>query len=114
MALSATVTTSSGGTGVIALNPLAKSTTVQLTLTSCSSGAVQIDMSVDDPSIPGGPSTTWSLLSSGAAMLSSNIGGSNGGLIYTVLSPIAQVRINSTQSATSATMTLKALQSITA
>jgi len=114
MAMTATITASSGGTGVIALNPVAKSTTVQLTLTSCSSGAVQIEMSLDDPTIVSGPTTTWSLLSSGTAMLSSNIGGSNGGLIYTILSPVGQVRINSTQSATAATMTLKALQSVTA
>jgi hypothetical protein len=108
MALSATLS-STNGTAAITLNPLAKSTTVMLTgLTAATSGAVQIDMSLDDPTIPGGPTTTWAVLSSGAAMLSSNVTS----LVYTVLSPIGQVRVNS--SANNNTWTLKALQSITA
>jgi hypothetical protein len=112
MALSATLASSSG-TSTIVLNPLAKSTTVMLTLsTTGSSGAVQVDMSLDDPTIPGGPTATWGLLSSGAAMLSSNLAA--GGLIYTVLSPVGMVRINSTANNTSNTFTLKALQSVTA
>src|SRR5215475_12883180 len=107
MAQSVTLS-SSTGTAVLALNPVAKSTTVLFTVgTSGSTGAVQIDMSVDDPSIPGGPTTTWALLSSGAAMLSSNI---TQGLVYTVLSPVGQVRINSTANNTTNTFTLKALQ----
>ena len=111
MALSATLS-SSAGTSVLVLNPNAKSTTVLLTIgTAGSTGAVQIDMSLDDPTIPGGPASTWALLSSGAAMLSSNLGS---GLVYTVLSPVGQVRINSTANNTANTFTLKALQSVTA
>lgn len=103
------VTLSSVGTATIVLNPLAKSTTVLLSgATAASTGAVQIDMSLDDPTIPGGPTATWAVLSSGAAMLSSNVTT----LVYTVLSPIGMVRINST--ANNNTWTLKALQSITA
>jgi hypothetical protein len=77
--------------------------------TTTSTGAVQIDMTLDDPTIFGGPSLTWGVLSSGAAMLSSNVGFS---LVYTVLSPIGGVRINS--SAIGAPWTLKTLQSISA
>lgn len=102
------VTLSSAGTAAMVLNPVLKSTTVVLTpATAGSTGAVQVDFSLDDPTIPGGPTTTWALLSSGAAMLSSNVTN----LTYTVLSPIGQVRINS--SANNTTWTLKALQSVT-
>lgn len=102
---------SSAGTAAIALNPVAKTTTVILTQSvAASTGAVTIEMSLDDPSIPGGPATTWATLSSGAAMLSSNVTN----LVYSVLSPVAQVRINSTANNTSNTFTLKALQSVTA
>lgn len=111
MALSATLS-SSAGTSALTLNPVAKSTTVLLSFTSGSSGFVQIDMSLDDPTIPGGPATTWALLSSGAAMVSSQITG--GSLVYTVLSPIGQVRINSSSNNLANTFTLKALQSVTA
>lgn len=109
MALS--VTLSSVGTAAITLNPIAKSTTVMLSgSVAASSGGVQIDMSLDDPTIFGGPTTTWAVLSSGAGMVSSNVTT----LVYTVLSPIAQVRINSTNNGSTQTWTLKALQSITA
>jgi hypothetical protein len=110
MAQSATL--ASAGTAVIVLNPVAKSTTVQLTATAASTGAVQVDYSLDDPTIPGGPTTTWSLLSSAAAMTSSTI--SSSPLSWTVLSPIGQVRINSSAVNTGNVFTLKALQSVTA
>ena len=103
------VTLSSVGTAAIALNPVAKSTTVMLT--AASSGAVQLDFSLDDPTIPGGPTTTWALLSSAASINSSNL---SAGLVYTVLTPIAQVRINSTALVAGGSYTLKALQSVTA
>lgn len=103
------VTLSSVGTATLVLNPVAKSTT--LLLTAASSGAVQLDMSLDDPSIPGGPTTTWALLSSAASMVSSNLAN---GLVYTVVTPIAQVRINSTALVSGGSYTLKALQSVTA
>ncbi len=104
------VTLSSVGTAAMALNPVAKSTTLQLTVPS--SGTVQIDVSLDDPTIPGGPTTTWTLLSSAASMPSSTVG--TAGLLYTVLTPIAQVRLNSTAVVSGGTFTLKALQSVTA
>jgi len=105
------VTLSSAGTATMVLNTQAKSTTVQLSVTSASSGNSQIEVSLDDPSIPGGPSTTWSLLSSATAIDSSNI--FTTALLYTVLSPIAQVRIKSSTMGVGPVI-LKALQSITA
>lgn len=107
------VTLSSAGSAVLALNPVAKSTTLVLTVSSCAVATIQIDASVDDPSIPGGPASTWALLSSGAAMVSSN-GLFITPLIYTVLTPIGQVRLVSTTNAAPAVFTLKALQSVTA
>ena len=104
------VTLSSVGTASMALNPVAKSTTFQLTVPS--SGTCSIEVSLDDPSIPGGPSTTWSLLSSAAAMPSSTVG--TAGLTYTVLTPVGQARINSTAVVAGGSFTLKAIQSVTA
>lgn len=103
------VTLSSVGTATMILNPVAKTTTIMLSAgTAGSTGAVTIEMSLDDPTIYGGPTATWAAISSGSAMLSSNVTS----LVYTVLSPIAGLRINST--ANNNTWTLKALQSITA
>ena len=105
------VTLSTAGTAVIVLDPVAKATTIQLTASSSGVSTVQVDMSLDDPTIVSGPATTWSLLSSAAAITSSNnVFGT--GLVYTVLSPLGAVRINSSTIAT--TFTLKALQSVTA
>ncbi len=56
------VTLSSVGTATMALNPVAKSTTLVLTLAS--SGTVSIEISPDDPSIYGGPTAAWALASS--------------------------------------------------
>lgn len=105
------VTLSSVGTATIVLNPVSKSTTVICSVSVQSSlSVVQVEMSLDDPTILSGPTATWALLSSATAMSSFS-----GGLAYTVLSPIAQVRLNSsTVTASSAIWTLKALQSVTA
>jgi hypothetical protein len=95
------------------LNPVAKSTTVVLTTLSAGSSLtlVQVEFSLDDPTILGGPAATWALLSSATAMPSSL----SFALAYTVLSPIAQVRLNSTLNAgSSGAFILKALQSISA
>jgi hypothetical protein len=97
------------------LNPVAKSTTVILTQPSVGSSlsVVQIEMSLDNPTDPGVTSAnmTWALLSSGTAMLSSI----SLSLVYSVLSPVAAVRLNSSAIvASSGTFTLKALQSVTA
>lgn len=106
------VSLSTTGSAAIVLNPISKSTTVTLTSVGGSSQTVgQIEVSLDDPTILGGPATTWVLLSSASAIPSSL----PVALIYTVLSPIGQVRINSTGMAgSSGVFTLKALQSITA
>lgn len=127
MAFTTSVLGSTAAAGVatagIVLNPVAKSTTVILSvLTSASTtqGLVSVEYSLDDPTITPTPTTVWSLLSSAAAIASSVIAGGSpatGSLSWTVLSPIAQVRINSTAGSTGVgppTYTLKALQSITA
>lgn len=103
-------------TGAIALDPTKRSTTVMLSATALSTtaGAVSVEFSLDDPSIPGGPTATWALLSSAVGIASSLVAATP--LSWTVLSPIAQVRVNSTTGSTGAgvTFVLKALQSITA
>jgi hypothetical protein len=104
------ITLSSVGTAAMILNPVAKSTTFQLVVPS--SGVVSVEVTLDDPTIYGGPSTTWTLLSSGAAMASSTVG--TGGLIYTVLSPLGGARLNSSVNGAGGTFTLKALQSVSA
>lgn len=106
------VTLSSVGTATMALNPVAKSTTLLYT-TTASSGVGQIEISLDDPSIPGGPTATWALASSATAMPSTTVG-TGAGLVYTLLSPVAQARINSTAIISGGTHVLKALQSVTA
>jgi len=102
--------------GVLALNPVAKTTTVMLsaTVVSTTAGTVYVEYSLDDPSIPGGPTATWALLSSVTALVSSVVAAAP--YSWTVLSPIAAVRINSTGGSTGgvSVYTLKALQSVTA
>jgi len=109
-----TVTLSSVGTATIVLNPVAKSTTVILSASTGSSlSTIQVDVSLDDPSETPAPTMTWALLSSAATMSTSLM--SSNPLVYTVLSPIGAVRLNSTANAgSSAVFTLKALQSVTA
>lgn len=107
-----TVTLSSVGTATMVLNPVAKSTTVLFSASIASSLTTAIvEMSLDDPTIPGGPSATWAALSS--AILGSSV--AVAAATYTVSSPVGMLRINSTTvTASSATWTLKALQSVTA
>ncbi len=101
-------------TPTIVLNPVSKSTTITLNtvFASTTAGTIRVEYSLDDPTIPGGPATTWALLSSAAAITSSL----SDGLSWTVLSPIGQVRLNSTGGSTAgvSVYTLKALQSVTA
>lgn len=109
---------SSGGPGVIILNPVAKTTSLTLTSTTAagsSDALVQIEYSLDIPDQRGAATTTWMLLSSATAMESSTIVAA-GGLSYTVLTPIAQVRVISTSGSTTTPYlwTLDALQSVTA
>lgn len=111
MAAQQTTLSSVGTSNPIILNPVAKATTLILTVSSCAVGTIQIDATLDDPSTTPPPTLTWAVISSGAAMTSSNTVWPNG-LIYTILSPIGGVRINSSVIANVAT--LKALQSVTA
>lgn len=100
---------SSTGTATIVLDPVPRTTSCILTVTSGSSGGVvTVEASLDDFSATPAPTATWAPISSGSAMLSSNVTG----YLYTVLSPIGGVRINSTAIG-NATFTLKALQSVT-
>src|SRR3954467_362280 len=109
MAQSTTLAATAGVSTAIILNPIAKTTTVLLSNSLVgSTGAVTIELTLDDPTIVGGPTTTWGTLSSGVGMTSSNAP-----FVYTILSPIGGVRINSTANTTTNTFTLKALQSIT-
>jgi len=120
MAQSVTISasTSVAVTGTLVLDPKMRSTTVILTGTGATSSnsTVQIETSLADPTAIalGGPAATWALLSSGTAMASSAVAAS--GLIYTVLSPISMVRVNSTIGSTGGvySFTLQALQSVTA
>lgn len=105
------VTLSSVGTATMVLNPVARTTSLLYT-TTASSGVGQVEISLDDPSIPGGPASTWALASSATAMPSTTVG--TAGLVYTILTPIAQARINSTAIISGGTHVLKALQSVTA
>lgn len=108
------VTLSSAGTATIILDPIAKTTTVGFSATGgTSQSTVQVEMTLDDPTLVplGGPSVSWFLLSSGTAMLSSALTT----LLYTVLTPMGGVRINSTlNTSAAASYTLKSLQSKTA
>jgi hypothetical protein len=106
------VSMSTAGTAAMALNPVAKSTTLLLSATVASTGFIQIDVTLDDPTIPGGPSQTWATVSSAAAMTSSTVLAAP--LIYTVLTPIAGARLFSSALNPTGVFTLKALQSVTA
>lgn len=102
-----TTTLSSLGTSTpIGLDPVPKSTTVQITVASGSSGAnifAQYTLDVVAPVV-------WAAISS--AIISSNADLAQG-VTYTMLSPIAGLRLSSTTTVTGA-VTLKALQSVTA
>lgn len=98
---------SSLGTSVPAsLDPAPKSTTIQITVASGSSGSnIFAQYTLDVTGTP-----TWAAISS--AIISSNAD-LLGGVTYTMLSPVAGLRLSSTTAVTGA-VTLKSLQSITA
>lgn len=104
------ISLSSVGTATLALNPVAKSTTIQLVVPS--SGVASLEVTLDDLNQPGAPTPSWTLLSSAASMASSTVG--TAGLLYTVLSPIGGVRINSSTNGAGGTFTIHALQSVSA
>ena len=105
-----TTLSSVGTSAPIMLNPISKSTTVQLTFSSGAAAAnVFVQYTLDDGSPPG--VVTWAALSS--AIIGSSVSDVSGGITYTMLSPIGGLRLSSTGAVTG-TITLKALQSITA
>ena len=106
-----TVTLSSAGTATIALDPVAKSTTVQVSLTAGSSGGfVAVELTLDDMSATPAPTVVWTLLSSAAGQTSSTFTNQ----LFTVMSPIGGVRLNSSGLGNVTGLTLKTLQSVTA
>jgi len=112
MAAQVTTLSSAGTSTPIILNPVAKTTTIQLTATSGSSvTAMTVQYTLDDPTTTPAPTITWADLSSAIATSSGT--GISGGTTYTVLSPLGGLRLNATSSA-SGTFTLKALQAVTA
>jgi|SRR5882672_10955717 len=105
-----TTLSSLGVSTAITLNPVPKSTTIQVTVASGSSGAnIFAQYTLDDPTVPG-TTLVWANLSS--AIISSNAD-LNIGATYTMLSPLGGLRLSSTTTVTGA-VTLKALQSVTA
>ena len=91
MALATTLSSVGTSTPII-LNPVYKTTTIQVTATSASSTVgTFVQFTLDDPTIFGGPSVTWANLSSAIAV---STGTDLGGLVYTVLSPLGGLRLS--------------------
>jgi len=115
MASVVTTLSSAGTSAAVVLNPVAKATTLQLTVSSSAgAGVMDIQMTLDDPSTTPAQTLTWSIISSAAAIATGTGIADVGGLTYTVVTPIGGVRLHSTANATPVTATLKALQSVTA
>jgi len=114
MGAQVTTLATSSFSGAIILNPVFKTTTIQVT---ASSGAVGsqgfVQFTLDDPTVTPSPTVSWANLSSA---LNSTTMDTGGGVIYTVLSPLGGLRLSLAGStvAVSGTITLKALQSVTA
>lgn len=107
-----TVLSSAGVSTAIMLNPVFKTTTVQLTVSSgatAGSSLTFVQFTLDDPTTTPAPTISWANLSS--SITSSGIDPT--GIIYSVLSPLGGLRISSSGTVTG-TITLKALQSVTA
>ncbi len=108
----ATTLSSLGVSTPIILNPVLKTTTVQVTADtgSGSSGAgVIVQFTLDDPTLTPAPSIAWANLSS-AILVSTSA--TTAGAVYTVLSPLGGLRLSSSNTV-SGTITLKSLQSVT-
>jgi hypothetical protein len=114
MAAQVTQLSSTGVSTAIVLNPVAKSTTLQLTISGSSGGVYDIQMTLDDPSVTPAPTLTWSVISSAAAMAGGTGIFDVGGLTYTVVTPVGGVRLHSSAAGAGITATLKSLQSVTA
>lgn len=109
MAQSTTLSSLGTSTPII-LNPVFKTTTVQVTVVSASSGNFLVQYTLDDPTTTPAPTVTWANLSS--AIISSNADAA-GGVLYTVLSPLGGLRLSSTATVTGGAITLKSLQAVT-
>lgn len=110
---------STGVSAALYLNPIFKETVIQVTQASSiasgtSSGTSFVQFTLDDPSVTPPPSVTWANLSS--AINSSSIDGGIGQTLA-VLSPLGGLRMSVQSSTTSgvvnASLTLKAIQSVT-
>lgn len=108
------VTLSSAGVspGSIILNPVLKTTSVQLTVTSGATGTNFIQYTLDDPTQPGGVTPVWANLSSAVASSAVDPATGQSGIFYSVLTPLGGLRISSS-TFTSGTITLKSLQAVT-
>jgi hypothetical protein len=119
MAQSITLSSSGASSQFIVLNPVFNETTMQITVTSGSSGLIFLQYTLDPPTLTGTAAgaitqtgATWGTISS--AINSSGL--DPGGTTYTVLTPLAGVRLFGSSNALAAfntTATLKVLQSIT-
>ena len=104
-----TTLSSVGVSTPIMLNPTGKQTTLLLTTSTTSSGNCTIQITLDDPSTTPAPTVTWAAVSSAISSSAAEVTG----VFYTILGPIGGCRISST-AVTTTTLTLKALQSVTA
>ncbi len=106
-----TTLSSVGTSSGIILNPVAKKTTVQLSASANSSFDVTIQVTLDDPTSLSTTAVTWTGLStthySSLALTAAD------GILLFIDSPIGGLRISSS-TLTATTLTLKALQSVTA
>lgn len=104
-----TTLSSAGVSAPIILDPKLKTTSLLFTTsTGATATGVQVQITLDDPTITPSPTLTWANISS--AISSSVADGS--GVVYTILSPIGGSRISSSTTV-SGTLTLKSLQSVT-
>ena len=102
-------TLSSVGTSVaLGLNPVSKTTLAQVSISGTSSLDVVVQVTLDDPTTTATP--VWASLST------THISSVNAadGLLYTIITPIAGLRLSSSTFGATTTVTLKALQSVTA
>jgi len=105
MAASVTTLSSAGVSPGVLFNPVPKSTTIQVTVASGSSGsATFVQYTLDDPTVPG-TTITWANLSSAIVSSNTDAVGSgssvgSGGVTYTMLSPIGGLRLSSSGTVT--------------
>lgn len=112
MAQSTSISSVGTSPGIV-LNPVAKNTTFLLTASSSAVASFTIWATLDDPTTTPAPTQTWAVISSAVGITSSNTAFDTGYML-TVLAPLGGARIVSSVNASSITLTLKALQSVTA